>query len=459
MLKPRSETGSNELSDFPYLRKRGATWFYVRRVPSRFQAYDKRRIVKITTTVKVADDPHGSAAAAVAKKIDKETVAFWNTLVNGTSAEGEKQYKAAVDYAQRLGFQYLSATEISAKLPANEVAKRVAVVKSASEPVLPVALQSLLGGVDVPEIKASQLFEKFAELQKANTIGMSKDQVRRWRNPRIKVVREFVECVGDKPLRNITNSDALMFRQQWVDRVQRGEVKVDTANKQFNYLNAMFRSVNKTARLGLDDVFAGMAIGANMQASRNPWTNEDIERNLLNPENLAGLNDEARAILLVMVETGLRPSEICGLLPKRIHLDAPVPYVEIRPDIRRIKTRQSERDMPLVGVSLEAMKQFPEGFPRYRTNSATLSATVNNYLLANKLRKESVTMYGLRHSFEDRLTAVDAPEKMIAMLMGHRHQRPKYGKGAELEHKQEWLERIAFKTKKIPPRADRSGEE
>ncbi|TGS39077.1 hypothetical protein [Mesorhizobium sp. M8A.F.Ca.ET.182.01.1.1] len=35
-------------------------------------------------------------------------------------------------------------------------------------------------------------------------------------------------------------------------------------------------------------------------------------------------------------------------------------------------------------------------------------------------------LYSLRHTFEDRLTAVEAPEEAIAPLMGRKCMRPKY---------------------------------
>ncbi len=54
--------------------------------------------------------------------------------------------------------------------------------------------------------------------------------------------------------------------------------------------------------------------------------------------------------------------------------------------------------------------------------------------------------YSFRHCFEDRLTAVEAPEKLIAAMMGHKYQRPRYGSGPSLAQKQEWLKRIAFRS-------------
>jgi integrase len=99
-----------------------------------------------------------------------------------------------------------------------------------------------------------------------------------------------------------------------------------------------------------------------------------------------------------------------------------------------------------VGVALMAMREQPDGFPRYRDKADVLSALVNKALDVRGLRPEvGQSLYSLRHTFEDRLTAVDAPDKIIACLMGHKWSRPRYGVGPSLDHKREWLERIAFR--------------
>ena len=54
-------------------------------------------------------------------------------------------------------------------------------------------------------------------------------------------------------------------------------------------------------------------------------------------------------------------------------------------------------------------------------------------------------MYSLRHSFKDRLVAVEAPDSLIDSLMGHKTYKPKYGEGPSLELKLKYLQQIAFK--------------
>lgn len=76
----------------------------------------------------------------------------------------------------------------------------------------------------------------------------------------------------------------------------------------------------------------------------------------------------------------MRPSEVVNLSRKTIHLNAKIFYVSVLPDGRRLKTDDSLREIPLVGVALAALKMRPEGFPRYRDNSSTFSATANKTL-------------------------------------------------------------------------------
>jgi hypothetical protein len=107
--------------------------------------------------------------------------------------------------------------------------------------------------------------------------------------------------------------------------------------------------------------------------------------------------------------TGLRPSEIVNLTTKTIHLEAAVPYIEVKPEGRVLKAKASLRKVPLVGVALAAMKLQAKGFPEYRDRSSRLSADIGAYFTDNGLREtpEHAPQYSLRHSFEDRLTGVE----------------------------------------------------
>src|SRR6476620_10318588 len=115
-----------------------------------------------------------------------------------------------------------------------------------------------------------------------------------------------------------------------------------------------------------------------------------------------------------MMESGARPSEIVNLTAAQIVLDAPIPFIRIRAEGRLLKTDHSERDIPLVGLALEAMKRHRNGFLRYFDKGSNLSATLMKYMKARKLLPTpKLSVYSFRHAFKDRLKAVEAPEELI----------------------------------------------
>ena len=164
-----------------------------------------------------------------------------------------------------------------------------------------------------------------------------------------------------------------------------------------------------------------------MAAVRPPFSDKWIRDVILAPGALAGLNDQARAILLVILNTGLRPSEVAGLSAPEIRLQVNIPHLSLAPIGRHLKSNNAQRVVPLLGVSLDAMRAFPEGFDRYRGSSASLIGTVNKYMRENGLMETPQhSLYGLRHSFEDRMLAGKVDERIRRDLMGHSLGRERY---------------------------------
>ena len=429
-----------------YLIKRDGFWHYARRVPLAYSELDCRGIVRQSTKIRVADDPRGAKARRAADLINKEIEVYWRGLTDGQAAESRRRYDAARKRARSLGFDYVQAADLPER-GLVEVLSRLAALLEKDRVEVESEVAAVLGGEGPPEMLLSGMFDEFEALERASIADLSEDQKRKWRNPKKRAVSNLISVIGDKALHRVSRDDALEFRQWWQDRVIVEGVEIATANKDIGHLSRMLKTIDRRHRLGIGPIFGDLKIEGGVVGSRRAFTPEFIRDRILKPGALAGLNDEARDVLLVMVETGLRPTEIVNLTESAIHLGGPVPYVQARPEGRRMKTLHSERDMPLVGVALEAMERRPAGFPRYRDSSATLSATINKFLGENGLRPTPLhTLYSLRHTFEDRLTAVEAPDKLIASLMGHKFHRPKYGSGPSLAQKAEWLHRIAFTT-------------
>jgi integrase len=290
------------------------------------------------------------------------------------------------------------------------------------------------------------MVDEFEQIVRASLASKSERQKKKWRKPRDTALEAFVDLVGSRPISTLTRTDALKLRAYWQDRVVAGQIKIGTANKCIGHISTMFRAINESQQLNLPAIFDRIRIGGGRDGQRLAFAPAFVQGHILADGMFDDLNSEARRVVYLVAETGLRLSEAISLSRTTIRLDAAVPHIRVVPEGRDVKTDQSKREIPLVGVALMAMREQPDGFPRYRDKADVLSALVNKSLDVRGLRPQvGQSLNSLRHTFEDRLTAVDAPDKIIACLMGHKWSRPRYGVGPSLEHKRDWLERIAFK--------------
>jgi len=292
------------------------------------------------------------------------------------------------------------------------------------------------------------------EFEQPNHYNKSDLQIRKWVNPRKLAVSNFIKVIGDLSVDQISRQDILHFKKWWAERISKdnrsASASASAANKNFTQLKSILRSVddNHQLKLNVEELFRCIRF-TEKPSQRPPFSTAFIQETLLDMSNLIGLNAECRWFLYAMADTGARPSELVGLNPENgdIRLDVEHPYIYIRPDHKKeLKTQQSERQIPLVGASLLAFQNLPSGFNHYYRNSDLLSNTLNKFLRESDLLPTTEhCVYSLRHSFEDRLTAVEPPEKVQAALMGHKYNRPRYGDGPSLKQKKKWLDKIALK--------------
>ncbi len=125
---------------------------------------------------------------------------------------------------------------------------------------------------------------------------------------------------------------------------------------------------------------------------------------------------------------------------------------------RRLKTRGSERMLPLVGASFDAMRILLDKrtvdrepsdylFPRYEREGLILATHASNAV--NKWLKrefDGLTCHSLRHTMRDRLRGVEAPLELIDQIGGWASVGSvgaSYGRGYKIGALRLWLERIA----------------
>lgn len=417
------------------IKQRGKKLSLYQRVPKRYEAVEPRKFVWLAL--------HTDSPAEAERKAGPawdQLIAGWEAKLAGDTSDAEQRFAAARDLAAARGFRYLRADQV-AQLPKEELLKRIAAIGGTdAEPDIRDA-EALLGTAKEPEITVSRALDLYWTLVQDKTRGKSEDQLRRWRNPRLKAVRNFVTVVGDKGIGEISGDDMLDFRAWWFDKIEAEGLTPNSANKDLIHLGDVLKTVNRMKRLGLVLPLSDLSFKEGEAKQRPPFSDGWIRDRLLVPGALHGLNDEARDILLAMVNTGARPSELAGLAADQIRLDDTVPHISIEPGKRQLKSKNARRVIPLVGVSLDAMRRHPAGFPRYAGTSAGLSATVNKYLRAHGLLETpGHSFYGLRHSFEDRQLAAGVDERVRRDLMGHSLNRERYGKGAALDHLQAILQ-------------------
>ena len=423
-------------------------WYLVRRVPARFAAVDPRGIVRLTTGIRVADDPRGVRAAEEVRRLDAALVQYWEDRLAGKDTEARARFERAVNGARALGFNYVPAATAAASLPLDDILRRLEAIAAGNRAESEDTVAAVLGGVEPPELMVSDLLTEFQRVRAIELSRKSARQRRRWEVNRQTALNNFIAFIGgDRPLRALTAADVLRYRDHLRQRVAAGELNTDTANKALGRVGSMFRAVNDDRRLGLPDVFAKARVGTAKYKPRPSYDRRFFQEVFLREGMFDGINEEARRIVYLMVETGLRPAEACSLQRHHIHLNAPVPYIEVKPDGRELKTEASERVIPLVGVSLMAMRHHPDGFPRYWDRADNLSADINKALRVRGLSPGGQTIYSIRHMFEDRLLAAKLPDNVIADFMGHERARPRYGDGLTLAEARDVLQSIAF----VPP--------
>ena len=146
----------------------------------------------------------------------------------------------------------------------------------------------------------------------------------------------------------------------------------------------------------------------------------------------------------------MRLAEASGLLISDLVLDSNIPFVIIQKHPwRSLKTRESKRKIPLVGLSLWAAQRIKAhqknefAFPRYnksnQTNSNSASAALSKWI--KQITSSEYSMHSFRHSLRDRLRAIECPSDIADQLGGWATQGigQGYGDGYELDVLFKWM--------------------
>ena len=235
-------------------------------------------------------------------------------------------------------------------------------------------------------------------------------------------IQSVIELLGDRPLDEYSSSDAASYR----DYLLKKGLTTNSVKRNFAYIRSIINLCIQEHGLDCKNAFSRVYLpDLDDSKKRKPIPIDDIRQI---QKDCMEADDEARWLVALISDTGMRLSEAAGLHMDDIKLDEEVPHIDLKPYAwRSLKTKGSQRQIPLVGASLWAAQRIketntvsPYAFPRYTsakgTNANSASAAINKWLKPRV--PEGCVIHSFRHSLRDRLRAVQCPSDMIDQIGG-----------------------------------------
>ena len=282
--------------------------------------------------------------------------------------------------------------------------------------------------IDIPAlqlIKSDDMFDDSCLLTEARELyirlkAVGKDKV--FIRTATRNTDYVITLLGDRPIGSYSSSEAAQFR----DWCLKQGMTVRTVKRVFASIRAIINIAITEHGYSCSNAFSKTFFPEEENAlKRRPIPIEDI-RTI--QSKCAEMDDDIRWLIALISDTGMRLGEAVGLLKEDIILEHDVPHIRLKPHPwRRLKTKGSQRDIPLVGASLWACKRLLEAnndsifaFRRYcnerAANANSASGALNKWL--NDYVPEGCVVHSFRHSMRDRLRAVQCPSDMIDQIGG-----------------------------------------
>ena len=257
-----------------------------------------------------------------------------------------------------------------------------------------------------------------------------------------------IKVLGNKPIKSYSTSDGAKFRD-WL--IEKG-MNINTVKRVFSSVRSIVNIAISEEGLDCNNGFSKTYF----PQDNNSKTRKPLPLNVIKELQLLckKKDDEIRWLFALLSDSGMRLGEAVGLLKSDIKLDSDIPHIELKPHSwRSLKTKGSERNIPIIGSSLWACKRILESnndsifaFPKYtnqlKCNSNSASAALNKWLKEQLLN--SYQVHGFRHSMRDRLRAVECPSDIVDRIGGWITYGvgQSYGKGYPLEVLNKWMKKI-----------------
>ncbi|WP_299895759.1 DUF6538 domain-containing protein [uncultured Ruegeria sp.] len=329
-------------------------YYWVKRVPKRFKGLVRGQDGQPVTQVRQALHTDSKAEAlAKAAQIEVARMAEWEALAAGDNGSARAHYESAKKLAGVRGFQYRALNTLLSS-PIEEIVGRLHSLGTSDKLETPEVVRAVLGAVPVTHPDLNGVLKEYIDLTKTRHLSKSDAQKRRWKLSKERAVRNFVSAVfpsHSPPIDQITRSDALKFRNWWSERIEVDGLAAQTANKDFGHLAEIWGTWCELTATHLENPFSKLALDGAKEVQRPSFSREWVQDRLLAKGAFEGLNSEAADILLVMINTGLRPSEVTDAPLEDFCTQENIPFIRIAPNGRELKVAHTRREIPLLGVS------------------------------------------------------------------------------------------------------------
>lgn len=278
--------------------------------------------------------------------------------------------------------------------------------------------------------------------------------------------KQIYPYIGDKPVEDITSAD---IKKLMTLHLNKGYA-FTTTKKTYSILKMYFDHLFREGQISYNPMaMITMIKKANYDAAQNKetkakcdevtvFTDEELE--LIRAEAFRKFSNgkpvyQQSAAYFLMLNTGLRPGELCGIINSDIDLENRVVHIQrgvkeihvrdgleysgrLEVKVGKLKSKTSRRDVPLNDKAIEMIRLLREEV--YLGEDAPLIPDENGnftnprnmrarfYRILNALGLEHKGLHAFRHTFATRLingvkqpdgTIKSLPVKQVADLLGH----------------------------------------
>ncbi len=311
---------------------------------------------------------------------------------------------------------------------------------------------AFVGVLDIPELPMSKLYQKLREVAPDMVKNKNEtDAANAWKKYET-IINFFIEVMGDLDVFKLTSATITKYRTELFNRMERRDFKSERANRYLMTLRLIVRNVLKSydiEEFQIKDAWAKIERfkGFRDEGKRLPFTEDEVKTLRERVKGSNTLPDQLKAMATISENTGCGVKELSFLCPEDIALDVQIPHIKFRPNKHRksLKTDERERDIPLLGDALEAMKKFPNGFTEYCDPKGPGRA---NRVLWSFIKKSAPdkSFISYRHRMATLLRNSKCKDQLQNAVMGHATpgMTGHYGDGVWLEEIKSALEDAAI---------------